>query len=173
MVTSIQMETSIQKPNCLQQLSNCWDNRLDHILQYLEPSDLIGMAFVQKSCLKNVQFFFKHIKKNCTTKVAVTLKNLADGPSFCSIPDSVINHCLILLTKVTHFPFQAQTVYKPIKKYNKCHGFVLYGWIIEGRDMLLTGGKRRPYPNSISLTTDHYNGYTNSPIIRIIPYKVF
>lgn len=167
------METSNKNPNYLQQLSNCWDNRLDNVLQYLGPTDLIAMAEVQKSCLKNVQFFFKYIKKNCTAKVLITLKNYSNDFPFYSIPDSAINRCLLLLTKVTHYPFQSQTVFKPIKKYNKCHGFVLYGWIIGGRDMLHTGEKRRPYPDRISLTTDHYEGYFNSPIIRIIPYKVF
>ena len=133
------------------------NGRLDPLLKFLPPSSLIDVAMTGSLYLKSVQLFLTNIKKNCS-KINID-----------TITQKMMDNCLFEVNRQAYIYVPNKNIMKIIKCVNGRY----YGWVIAGKHMALTGGKRRPYPDWFSRSNGGENHYYSCPILRVIPYKAF
>lgn len=141
-----------------QQLHAVWDNSLSPMHQFLTIREKIIWTHVCKLSLQDIQTFLGKFNKQ---PIIINNKNI----------DLIINSCVFITKDIHTYKPTSSLVLKPIKFNPTCGGYYVYCWVIEGAQMLTTGGKRRPYPKMFryNLCTD---GLIPTIINRIIRYKV-
>ncbi len=156
-------------------LSDMWEGRLTHVIQYLGFRSWLDFASASKRTLKATQYFFKDKRETFEKENSIepTMCGAVAGASF---PDGRWARCLLKINAVslTRWGGWNTVLVKPINF--KENGNIVYGWVLgaprdgEGkRDRTTIAGHFRPYPGKFSLSEQRREN--PATVAQLIPWK--
>ncbi len=156
-------------------LSDMWEGRLNHVIQYLGFRSWLDFATTNKRTLHSMQHFFKDKLKVFEEEHSLEVNNRPVVRGYARFPDERWARCLLKINAahLTHWGLWGAMLIKPISF--KENGHIVYGWVLGAsqdwngkRDCTTIAGHFRPFPCAISL-----NAHRKSPaaVTALIPWR--